>query len=508
MLESPSNLPLLEMKDISKEFPGVRALDKVSFSVLPNEIHALVGENGAGKSTLMKILGGVYPHGQYSGKIFQNGEESVFKNVLDSEKAGISVIHQELALVNYLSAAENIYLGDEPSQFGLIDWNFIYGSSQSLVDKYGFNIDVKEEVSNLGIGEQQLVEIAKALRKKSSILVLDEPTAALSETETELLFSIMKKLRDSGTAMIYISHKLDEVFQIADRVTVLRDGKSIATDDVNNLNKHDLIKYMVGRELTDMYPRIKSSPGKVVLEVKNLTVEDPVIKGRLILDDVSFSAKEGEVLGISGLMGAGRSELLLSIFGDPPGMMKSGEIFLENKKSKLKYPPDAIRSGIALVPEDRKNMGLVLGLPILENLSMVKLDYFENKGFIDTHKEYKECKEIFDQLSIRAVSLNVLSETLSGGNQQKIVLGKWLLNKPKILFLDEPTRGIDVGAKVEIYQLINELKKQGVCIIAVSSELPEILGICDRIIVLRRGKISGEFSGEEATQEKIMEIAT
>jgi D-xylose transport system ATP-binding protein len=499
------NSPLLEMKEITKEFPGVKALDNISLSIYPSEIHALVGENGAGKSTLIKILAGVYPYNQYQGKILLNDKEIKFKSVDDSEKSSIAVIHQELALEKYLTVAENIFLGNEPASFGLVDWNQMVSSSQQLIEQYGFNIDARAEVYKLGIGDQQIIEIAKALRKNSRILILDEPTAALSENETELLFEILVKLRKSGVTMIYVSHKLDEIFKIADRVTVFRDGKSIATGVISEWDKDKLIKSMVGRELKEIFPVVNVKTGKEVLKVERLSIENPESKGKFLLQDISFSSKEGEIVGISGLIGAGRSELLLSVFGVAPGIIRDGKISVENKE--IKSLKDAVKNGVALIPEDRKNMGLVLGLPIVENLSMVCLDDFINMGLIDSNEEFKECNVVYNQLSIKAFSLRALVETLSGGNQQKIVFGKWLLNNPKLLLLDEPTRGVDVGAKVEIYQLINELKKKGTSIIFVSSELPEVLGISDRIIVIRRGKISAEFKREEATQEKIMSAA-
>jgi D-xylose transport system ATP-binding protein len=504
----PAAVPLIEMHSISKDFPGVRALDNVNFDIQAGEIHALVGENGAGKSTLMKILCGIYPYGEFSGDIKINGRGARFFSITDSEKAGISIIHQELALVKYLTAAENIFLGDEPGHMGFIDWDFMFSSAQKLVDEFGIDLDVRTEINKIGIGKQQLVEIVKALRKKSRILVLDEPTAALSEQETRLLFSIMDELRKKGTSMVYISHKLDEVIAISDRVTVLRDGKTISSDKVSNLTRQKIIKDMVGRELKDMYPRVSFKPGNPMLTVENFSVEDIEIKGRKILDNISFEVNEGEVLGISGLMGAGRSELFFSIFGSSPGRIVNGNIYINGTRLDIHSPHDAVKAGLALVTEDRKNSGLVMILPVLQNISMVHLDRFCYHGFINEELEYNLCSDMVNQLNIRAPSLYTGVENLSGGNQQKVALGKWLLKPPKVLLLDEPTRGIDVGAKVEIYKLINELKKQGVAILMASSELPEILGIADRIIVLREGKLTGEFHCPGATQEQIMEAAT
>jgi D-xylose transport system ATP-binding protein len=504
----PAAVPLIEMHSISKDFPGVRALDNVNFDIQAGEIHALVGENGAGKSTLMKILCGIYPYEEFSGEIKINGRGARFFSITDSEKAGISIIHQELALVKYLTAAENIFLGDEPGHMGFIDWDLMFSSAQKLVDEFGIDLDVRTEINKIGIGKQQLVEIVKALRKKSRILVLDEPTAALSEQEIRLLFSIMDELRKKGTSMVYISHKLDEVMAISDRVTVLRDGKTISSDKVSNLTRQKIIKDMVGRELTEMYPRISFKPGNPMLTVENFSVEDIEIKGRKILDNISFEVNEGEVLGISGLMGAGRSELFFSIFGSSPGSIVNGNIYINGSRLDIHSPLDAVKAGLALVTEDRKNSGLVMILPVLQNISMVHLDRFCYTGFINEELEYNLCSDMVNQLNIRAPSLYTEVENLSGGNQQKVALGKWLLKPPKVLLLDEPTRGIDVGAKVEIYKLINELKKQGVAILMASSELPEILGIADRIIVLREGKITGEFHCPGATQEQIMEAAT
>ena len=499
--------PILIMQDIVKDFPGVRALDKVSFDVLKGEIHALVGENGAGKSTLMKILSGVYPHHSFSGSLTLNGEKVEFNSTKDSEKTGIAIIHQELTLANNLSVAENIFLGDEICKFGFVNYSLMVSEAQKLIDNLQLDIDVRMEIAELGIGKQQLVEIAKALKKESSILVLDEPTAALTENETAHLLKLLKELSAKGKSIIYISHKIEEVFEISNRITVLRDGQTVKTDLSSNWNRQSLINAMVGRELSDMFPKVQSEIGKVLFEVENINVKHPQIESKNILSDISFKLRKGETLGIAGLIGSGRTELLSTIFGAPPGLRTSGKIKLEGEEINFQNPRQTISGGLAFVSEDRKNSGLVLGLNIKENISIVHLNDFCKFGFINENKEILKCEKLFDQLDIRASSINVLVETLSGGNQQKAVLGKWLIKQPKVLLLDEPTRGIDVGAKVEIYNLINKLKLNGVGIIVVSSELPEIIGICDRVLVMKEGKINAELEGGSITQEKIMENA-
>lgn len=498
---------ILKMINITKDFPGVRALENVSLSVEKGEIHALVGENGAGKSTLMKILSGVYPHHSFDGVLELNGKKVQFNSTAESEKAGIAIIHQELALVNYLSVAENIFLGDEISSCGFINYNKMVSEAQKLMDDLQLDINVQTETGELGIGKQQLVEIAKALKKESNILVLDEPTAALTEFETVHFLKLLKGLAAEGKTIIYISHKLEEVFEICDRITVLRDGQTVKTDLTSNWSRQSLINAMVGRELSDMFPKVETKSGDVLFEVESLNVINPLMGLRDVLSNVSFKLRKGEVLGIAGLIGAGRTELLSTIFGIAPGLITSGRVLLEGREIDFSAPMQAISNGLAFVTEDRKNSGLVLGLSIKENISIVNLNDFCSFGFVNEDAEITKCKELFKKLDIRGSSINVAVETLSGGNQQKTVLGKWLLTNPKILLLDEPTRGIDVGAKVEIYNLINNLKLNGVGIIVVSSELPEVIGICDRVLVMKEGKISAELTGDNITQEKIMENA-
>jgi D-xylose transport system ATP-binding protein len=499
--------PLLEMRRITKDFPGVRALDDVSFSVLQGEIHALVGENGAGKSTLIKILGGVYPPGSFGGSVLLDGKPVHFRSVRDSEQAGIAIIHQELNLVPFMSVAENIFLGAEPSSFGVVDHNRMIRDADELMRSLGLVIDVRSEVLRLGIGEQQLVEIAKALRRRSRLMVFDEPTAALSDTEIRLLHGIVTGLAAGGTAVIYISHKLDEVLSLANRITVLRDGNDAGSGKKESWTRQRLIAAMVGREISEVFPVSRTKPGAVVLEVHGLSVLDPSREYRPVLSEVSFTLREGEILGLAGLMGSGRTEIVSALFGVPPGILSAGTVRIAGGDVRIGSPDEAIEAGLAFVPEDRKKLGLVIHRSVLENLSIAHLEEFCFGGILDSPREYQSATEIARRLDIRASSLDVQAGTLSGGNQQKIVVGKWLSKNPRILLLDEPTRGIDVGAKVEMYHLINGLKESGVAIILVSSELPEILGLCDRILVIKGGMVAGELTTGEANQEKIMELA-
>lgn len=500
-------MSLLEMKGIVKEFPGVKALDGVSLTLEAGEFHSLVGENGAGKSTLMKVLSGVYPAGTYEGEILINNKAQQFRGIRDSENAGVAIIFQELSLVKELTVGENIFLGQEPSRLGVIDWSELYHRASKLLQDLHLPIDPRVQVGSLGIGQQQLVEIAKALSKKAKILVLDEPTAALTESEVETLFTILKKLKADGVGMIYISHKLDEVFEMSDRITVLRDGRTVATHAASDLNKEKVIQLMVGREVGDIFPKVEHELGETALEVKNLTaysVDDPHKK---IVDNVSFSVRKGEVLGIAGLMGAGRTELLMAIFGAWPGNY-SREIFVGGKKVSIDSPSDAIENGVGFVTEDRKRFGLILDQTIMDNMTLAGLKAIGGKLLTNRTRELIATRTPMQSLRIKANSPLTVAGTLSGGNQQKVVLGKWLLTGPKVLFLDEPTRGIDVGAKQEIYTEINKLAKEGLAIVLVSSELPEVLGLSDRILVLHEGRMTGEFTRQEATPEKVMTAAT
>ncbi len=500
-------MPLLEMKEITKEFPGVKALDGVTFDLRGGEIHALVGENGAGKSTLMKVLSGVHEAGTYGGEIFVDGELREFQNIREAETAGIAIIFQELSLVKELTVGENIFLGKEPSRFGVINWSELYHRATKLLKDLHLAIDPRTPVGSLGIGQQQLVEIAKALSQNAKILVLDEPTAALTESEVETLFAILEKLKARGVGMIYISHKLDEVFKIGDRITVLRDGRTVGTDTKENLTKEKVIALMVGREVGDIFPKASHELGETALEVKNLTAIEAEAPHKKAVDDISFSVRKGEVLGIAGLMGAGRSELLMAIFGAWQGKA-SGEIFVDGKKVALDSPSEAIARGIGFVTEDRKRFGLILEQTLLDNMTLAGLKRISGAFLTHRAREAQAAAGMMKSLRVKAGSPLTVANTLSGGNQQKVVLGKWLLTNPKILFLDEPTRGIDVGAKQEIYAEINRLAKEGMAIVMVSSELPEVLGLADRIIVLHEGKLTGEFSKKDATPEKVMIAAT
>ena len=514
-------VPLLHMQAITKDFPGVRALDDVSFEVRSGEIHALCGENGAGKSTLIKILGGVYPYGTYEGQLHINGKAQEFYTVRDAEGAGIAVIHQELALIPEMTVAENIYLGKEPCQLGTIDKHRLYHEARALLSQLGLTIPLDKPVHELGIGQQQLVEIAKALGRSleantdassnALLLVLDEPTAALTESEVDLLREILTQLREKGVACIYITHKLKEIFQIADRVTVLRDGKIVATQSIKSAEctEETLISQMVGRELTARFPKRqenRASQEDVALRVENLSTypsEPPQ------LEDISFEVRRGEILGIAGLMGAGRTELISTIFGANEGRWV-GEIAIDGSLVQIHSPLAAIQHGMALVSEDRKRYGLLLDVDVVRNMTLASLGAssdLTSHGIINEHTVHEKSEHYVDSLQIKTTSLEVPVNHLSGGNQQKVVLGKWLMTHPKVLFLDEPTRGIDVGAKAEIHTLMAKLAQEGVAIVFVSSELPEILGMSDRVIVLHEGKITGEFINDNLTQEDIMRSA-
>jgi D-xylose transport system ATP-binding protein len=500
-------MSLLEMRNIVKEFPGVRALDGVSFTLKEGEFHALVGENGAGKSTLMKVLSGVYPNGTFDGEILVNGEARQFSGIRDSENAGIAIVFQELSLVKELTVGENIFLGREPSRAGIINWSELYHRATKLLDDLHLPIDPRVPVGNLGIGQQQLVEIAKALSQNARVLVLDEPTAALTESEVETLFDILRKLTARGVGIIYISHKLDEVFAMSDRITVLRDGKTVGTNEAKNWTKDSMIAAMVGREVGDIFPTSDHEFGEPAIEVRGLTVYSGDARKRKLVDDVSFSVRKGEVLGIAGLMGSGRTELLMAIFGAWP-YEHAREILVEGKPVRIDSPFDAISHGIGFVTEDRKRYGLILDQTILDNMTLAGLTSISGAFLTHRAREAVAVGGPMKSLRIKANSPMTVTGTLSGGNQQKVVLGKWLLTNPTILFLDEPTRGIDVGAKQEIYTEINKLAKEGLAIVLVSSELPEVLGLSDRIVVLKEGRVAGEFKRTEASPEKVMAAAT
>jgi D-xylose transport system ATP-binding protein len=498
---------ILEIRQVSKEFPGVRALKNVSINIRGGEIHALCGENGAGKSTLMKILSGIYPCGTYSGDILINGKIQRFPNIKASEEAGIAIINQELSVIKQLTIGENIFLGNEPNHFGIINWSQLYFETAKWLREVGLHIRPDTKIGSLGVGQQQMVEIAKAISKQAKILLLDEPTAALTESEVATLMGILRRLKANGVTCIYISHKIGEVFEIADTITILRDGSTIATKPITDTSENEVISMMVGRELSERFPRISHRSGEVVLEVKNFHVYDPDNPERKIIDNVNLTVRRGEILGIAGLMGAGRTELVSSIFGGFPGR-NHGEIYIEGKRVHINSPNDAIRAGLALVTEDRKRYGLVLDQDVKKNLTLARLPALSKRGIINFNEEIKESEASIRSLKIKTPSLETKTNNLSGGNQQKVVVGKWLMTKPKILIMDEPTRGIDVGAKFEIYNIMNQLKQEDVAVIMISSELPEILGMSDRIVVMHEGTMSAEFTYQEADQEKIMLAAT
>ncbi len=499
---------LLEMKNITKEFPGVKALDNVNLQVEEGEIHALVGENGAGKSTLMNVLSGVYPFGSYTGDIIYDGEVCQFSKIKDSEGKGIVIIHQELALIPELMIGENMFLGNEQGKKYMIDWDKTY----QLADKYLKIVGLEESsrtfVKDIGVGKQQLVEIAKALAKDAKLLILDEPTSSLNESDSRALLDLLLKLKkENGLTSIIISHKLNEVSYVADKITVIRDGSTIET--ITNENKDipedRIIKGMVGRELTNRFPKRENvAIGDIALEVKDWTVHHPQYTERKVVDGVSIHVKKGEVLGIAGLMGAGRTELAMSIFGKSYGKDITGTLTIDGKEQSFKTIKDAINAGIAYVTEDRKGNGLVLTNPIKINTSLANLDSISNKMIIDKDKEYQVAVEYKEKLKTKCPTVEQNVGNLSGGNQQKVLLAKWMFADPDILILDEPTRGIDVGAKYEIYCIINDLVRAGKSVIMISSELPEVLGMSDRIYVMNEGKIVGELSQEEASQEVIM----
>lgn len=504
------NTPILEMKSISKSFPGVKALNNVSFQVTRGEVHCLVGENGAGKSTLMKVLSGVYPHGEYSGDIVLDGKVQKFRGIGDSESAGIAIIYQELALFPELSVYENILIGHEIKKGISVDWNATIRKSTEMLKSVGLNVNPEAKVKDLGVGQQQLVEIAKALCKDVRLLILDEPTAALNESDCENLYKLILELKDKGVTSVLVSHRLKEVINIADTVTVLRDGETICTLDSSSgeVTESALIRNMVGREINNIYPeRNHARSDDVVMEVKNWNAYDPHL-GRKVLKDLNFTLKKGEIIGFAGLIGAGRTELAHSIFGNPDGYEISGDLIFKGSKRNFRSPKDAISAGIAYASEDRKGNGLILIQDIKRNITLAKLGRIAAKGIVDDNSEIKHAGEYRKALNIKTPSLEQIIVNLSGGNQQKVSIAKWLFVEPDVLILDEPTRGIDVGAKYEIYTIMNRLVEHGMSIIMISSELPEILGMSDRIYVVSQGRISGELQGDKANQEEIMKLAT
>lgn len=497
---------ILEMRGITKTFPGVKALDNVSFKVREGEIHALVGENGAGKSTLMKVLSGVYPAGTYDGDIYYDGEVRRFARISDSEELGIIIIHQELALVPLLSIAENIFLGNEIAQKGVIHWPQTFARTKELLAKVGLKDAPSTRITDIGVGKQQLVEIAKALSKKVRLLILDEPTASLNETDSDALLTLLMEFRKQGMTSIIISHKLNEIRKVADKITIIRDGGTVETLDCHTqeITEDRIIKGMVGRDMEDRYPKRDPKIGDVLLEVKNWNVFHQNHRDRQFLHDVAFNVRAGEVVGIAGLMGAGRTETAMSIFGKSWGHKITGDVSMHGKPVDVSTIPKAISAGLAYVTEDRKHLGLVLQNTIKENTTLANLDGVSSGTVIDDRMEAKVASDYRQKLRIRSHSIYQEAVNLSGGNQQKVVLSKWLFTNPEILILDEPTRGIDVGAKFEIYTIINQLAAEGKGILMISSEMPELLGTCDRIYVMNEGRIVAELTKEEASQESIM----
>ncbi len=498
--------PILEMRGITKTFPGVNALENVNLEILPAEIHAVVGENGAGKSTLMKVLSGVYPHGTYSGDIVFEGEARKFASIADSESTGIIIIHQELALVPLLSIAENIFLGHETAHYGVINWFEAFKRTKALLDKVGLKEHPNTLITNIGTGKQQLVEIAKALNKKVKLLILDEPTSSLNETDSNALLALLKEFKAQGISSILITHKLNEVSKVADRITVLRDGMTVDTLDATRqeVSEDRIIKAMVGRELNDRFPPRSATIGEPVFEVKNWSVHHPLHADRQVIKGVDLVVRKGEVVGIAGLMGSGRTELAMSIFGRAYGQKISGEVKINGKAADVSTIPRAMEAGLAYVTEDRKTFGLVLIDHIKHNVTLANLEGVSKRTVVDEAAELKVANKYRKDLAIRSSSVFQTTVNLSGGNQQKVVLSKWLFSGPGVLILDEPTRGIDVGAKYEIYGIINQLAEAGKAVVVISSEMQELLGISDRIYVMNEGRFVAEMPAKQATQEKIM----
>ncbi|MGA1859503.1 multiple monosaccharide ABC transporter ATP-binding protein [Azospirillum sp. 11R-A] len=497
---------ILEMRGITKTFPGVKALDNVNLSVRKGEIHALIGENGAGKSTLMKVLSGVYPHGTYEGEIRFGGQPVAFRGIADSEKLGIIIIHQELALVPLLSITENLFLGNEQAKRGRIDWVAATARARELLRMVGLTDSPETLITDIGVGKQQLVEIAKALSKQVKLLILDEPTASLNESDSDALLALLLRFKEQGISSILISHKLNEIAKVADRVTILRDGTTVETLDCHDapISQDRIIKGMVGRDLADRYPRRTSNPGRILFEVKDWSADHPIHAGRRVVKDIDLHVRRGEVVGIAGLMGAGRTEFAMSLFGRSYGRNIRGQAFLDGREIDVSTIAKAMGNGLAYATEDRKHYGLVLDNDIRHNVTLANLDGVAKRGVIHHEREIEVANEFRRRLRIRCSDVFQQTVNLSGGNQQKVVLSKWLFADPQVLILDEPTRGIDVGAKYEIYTIVNQLVAEGRGVILISSELPELLGVADRIYVMNEGALVAEMPAAEASQEKIM----
>jgi putative multiple sugar transport system ATP-binding protein len=503
--------PILEMRGITKTFPGVRALQDVTMSVAPGEVHAICGENGAGKSTLMKVLSGVYPHGSYDGEIVLEGSPCHFRSIRDSEERGVVIIHQELALSPYLSIAENIFLGNEQASRGIINWAETNKRAVSLLARVGLREQPDTKILDIGVGKQQLVEIAKALSKRVQLLILDEPTAALNDEDSAHLLDLIRQLKRQGITSIIISHKLNEIAAIADTTTVIRDGQTVATFDMHGdepVSEDRIIRAMVGRDLAHRFPEHTSHIGAEVMRIEDWTVHHPIDRHRIVVDNAALNVRSGEIVGVAGLMGAGRTELAMSVFGHSYGTNISGRLYMHGNEVRVRTVDDAIAHGIAYATEDRKRYGLNLIEDIKRNITSAKLGKVARLGVVNTAKEVSRADRLRREMRVKADSVDVLTGKLSGGNQQKVVLSKWLFTEPEVLILDEPTRGIDVGAKYEIYEIINALADTGKAVVVISSELPELLGICDRIYAMSQGRITGEVSRADATQEGLMRFMT
>jgi D-xylose transport system ATP-binding protein len=500
---------ILEFKNVTKKFPGITALNDVSFSIRRGEIHGICGENGAGKSTLMKILAGVYPWGSYEGQVLYEGRELklIDASIHQAAEEGIAIVYQELTLVPTITVGENIFLGKEPAERGIINWEKLYSDTQKVLDKYHLDVPPRSIVRHLGVSKMQMTEIAKALAEDAKILILDEPTSALAEAEIEQLMEILRGLKEHGVTCIYISHKLDEFFQITDSITVLRDGKTVITKPTKELNTESLVRHMVGREMKERFPKGNRKPSEVILAVEDMHALDPRDSSFEILKGVSFNLRRGEILGIAGLMGSGRTELVMTLFGEYADISR-GKIKMEGKEITIRNSREAMQHGISLVPEDRKRHGLVLMQSILRNISLASLDRFAAFMRINDMAELKESTDFAKDLAIKASNLHAQADSLSGGNQQKVVISKWLMSKPKVLIMDDPTRGIDVGTKFEIYKIMNDLAEQGIAIIMISSDLVEVLGMSDRVMIMCEGRSVCTLDISEATQEKIMALAT
>ncbi|NQT57523.1 MAG: sugar ABC transporter ATP-binding protein [Bacteroidetes bacterium] len=503
------NEDILVVENITKDFPGVRALDNVNFKVRKGEIHCLCGENGAGKSTLMGVVSGVYPKGDYEGKVFMHSDEMHFRSIRDSEKVGLTIMHQELALSPYLSIYENMFLGHRKQKFGIIKWDDLLEESRPFLKRVGLKDPPETIVSKMGVGKQQLVEIARALSRKTELLILDEPTASLNDEESENLLNLILELKKEGMTCIMISHKLDEVLKIADAITVLRDGKSICSYDTQKkkVTKAMIIKDMVGRDMKHLYPPKTPDIGDVVFEIKDWTVFHPEYHSLKIVDNASFFVRKGEILAFCGPMGAGRTELMMSIFGKSYGSSSVGTISINGKETIIRTPKEAIKQGVGYVSEDRKDLGLILIQSVKNNITNSSLEKLSRLGVVDVYQELHEAERLKETLNIKTPTLLQLVRNLSGGNQQKVVLSRCLLADPQIFIVDEPTRGIDVGAKYEIYTILNDLASQGKSIIMISSEMPEAIGMADRIYVMNEGRIKGVLNRDEAAQDKIMHMA-